>query len=252
MGAGRMIPLLATVARGGAGQGSYSEEVADDSPLHWWRLNETTGSTAANSGSAADNGVFNNVTLDSGDLGSGGNSVVFDGTATSYVYLDSLGTDGIANITIEAIVKLGDLANHQIIYKEGGSSNGFAVGIYNSNFRGAFVSNNSFVAVDAPTSGYQVNDVVHVVAVFDTTNSILALYLNGALANEIGSSIGGHNGACEAYIGTSRCSGGSSITQSPLNASSASVGFTGAISEVAVYNYALSSTRIAFHASTLN
>lgn len=76
--------LVVVLSGGGL---SYAQKVASYSPLVWWKMNETSGTTIVNSGTG---GATYNGTLSLGGgalgaegIGDGGTSIQFDGTATT-------------------------------------------------------------------------------------------------------------------------------------------------------------------------
>ena len=105
-----------TMAMTTAAEADYASEVAADSPVAWWRLNETSGVTAANSGSAA--GFVGTVMLNT-DLSLVGPvesaaGIGYDSVASHGNYVavsDSGGSDPLDfasgdSITIEAFVDI--------------------------------------------------------------------------------------------------------------------------------------------------
>ncbi|MFW5839009.1 MAG: LamG domain-containing protein [Planctomycetota bacterium] len=72
--------VLAAVAAGNARAAIYEDTVLDDNPMLYWRLNETSGTTAADSSLFTRSGVYSgSVTLGAAGMPNGGNAVQFAG-----------------------------------------------------------------------------------------------------------------------------------------------------------------------------
>lgn len=254
-----MIPLLASVSRGDGGGSSpsegYSAEVLADSPTHYWRLNEASG-TIIDSGSAGNDSVNveSGVTYSGPALvsGSGAASIELDG-ASNGIRFGDIGTDNDGTKTVEAVVVPDDFATQQVIFKEGGQNNGYAIGFGGGDFRvGVASTSGANFNLDIDLSGYSVGDTLHLAVVFDATAGEIRGYINGTLAGSLtGITIPSHDGTCHAFIGSARCDTGGTY-QSPITRSSDASRYDGKVAEVAVYRgVALSAARIAAHAALI-
>lgn len=112
---------------------TYSSRVqADGPPIGWWRLAEPSGTTAVNMIPGGQNGTYiNSPTMQTGKLADDGNSVTLNGTNQSV----NLATQNNMNlVTTPAFTVEGwfqpvsvSSATPQIIYEEGGATNGINV-----------------------------------------------------------------------------------------------------------------------------
>ena len=224
---------------------AYDAEVLADSPVHYWKLDETSGTTATDSGSTPSTGTYN------GDLVLGEPGLVgertcpkFDGV-DDYVGLNS-GTNLLGSsqqITIELWFKTADVnvAVPTILFEVGGAGRGAAIYVYNGQLYAGITSSSTYQYV---TAAVQSNTTYHVVLLVDGPASTIKLYLNASLAGTgsatapsdwggNGSGIGGPNYQIRTHIGTAI---GTDATY-----------FNGWIDEVALYTTLLSESRIAAH-----
>lgn len=225
---------------------TYQAEVLADSPVRYYRLGETGGSTANNLGTqgATGNGTYNNFAASAfgkpGIPGGGGDTAVeFDG---SNDWISSVGTGvaGDSTVTLEAWVKITDL-----------TTNGYAVSYLrdNQNNRyhaiGVNSSEQPILSQDQNGGGGTVNgstsltagEWYHLVAVFSASPTVDKLYVNGTLV----ASFNGPNpdGVTDRfYVGLLH------------NRSGGTGWFKGIIDEVAFYSYELPETRILAHYNT--
>ncbi len=82
----------------------FYSEVAADSPIHWWKMDETSGTTATDSGSTARNGTYNNgAVVNQTPICMQGRSVDFDGTNDFLQLASSTFTDlnGVSSYGVE-------------------------------------------------------------------------------------------------------------------------------------------------------
>jgi hypothetical protein len=218
---------------------SYVSEVLADSPLAYWRLGEASGTTAADaSGNGRDGTYLNTPTL-------GATSLLGTGTDTSMSIASNTGQVmsvtsaawmDVSSLTIECLVKFSSATD---------SGNGDAiVSRYNSpNFNWLIWRNTSgqlalqirntsgTVYNISATTTVTVGAIYHVVGTFD--GSTCKLYVNGTQA------------ASAAVTGTVQTGGGALDVG---RYSGSAVTTPGAqIDEVAIYNTALSNTRIEAH-----
>jgi hypothetical protein len=231
---------------------TYFEAVDADSPSYWWRFDEEDGATVSSSGAEAvsDAALLGGASCGAEDLGTGGRSIAFDG-GDDFINFGILNTDSYSTLTVEAVIKPDTLSGGRCIYKEGGSSNGFALGLLSDGFRFAINSSGGLHTVEFSTAGYSAGDVIHLAGVMDNTAGTLSLFVDGELKATTSGGVPSHNGACFAGIGGTRCET-SAAYQSPLDGSTNAHNFSGRMSEVAVYkNVALSSERILAHANAI-
>ena len=235
-----------------ANPGGYPGAVIASGPLSYWRLDETSGSTAFDF-IAGNNGNYNSATL-----GLPGYSVLDPDTAAGFSGLNSYvgNISGTAinftnnnNFTLEAWVNApANQSDQASIIAKGIGNNGtveneqFALDVSGGAYR-FFTTKGGTVtaatAVTGPNGSWQ-----HIVGVYDAQNS-----LGGGAKMYIFV-----NGVAEGSFPTPTAPGQSPITSS-VSIGSKRTGndpnydgtFNGTIDEVAVYNYALSSSTINDH-----
>lgn len=233
---------------------TYASVIAADAPLAWWRLDETSGTSAADSGSGtAANGTYNgSYTLaepgiDGADAG-GGTSVLFADGSGDYVDVGAMPAKlqlavGAA-FSLEAWVAMGsDLSsNGPAIITEAFAGDGtvrWMLGTFNGSSPTATPSfgwyNGAWRLVQASSA---INDDLwhHLVGTFDGTQQ--RLYVDGSLVAGPTTPGGTQPGGNEnLYIGRRWDSAAS---------------WLGFIDEVAIYSSALSSTQVSNHYAAFN
>lgn len=227
---------------------TYEDEVLADTPAAYWQLNETAGSTATNLGSLTGvNGTYSGgVTLNAPPLhplSSG--SADFDGVND---YISIPNNSGIntssANVrSIEMIFNADTVSGRQVLYEEGGSTNAFNIYIDNGNLYvnardsgefGPFNFNTPVVA----------GQTYHVAFVFDPFgNGLFEGFLDGVSFGSaaVSSDMDSHSGA----IGIGAMNSDSYFHDGA--GSGSGFYFNGRISDVAIYNSALSGADIQRH-----
>jgi hypothetical protein len=219
---------------------TYEEEVLADTPLAYYRLDDTTLPVAKDtSGNGNDGTYVGGVTLGAAGAltGDPDKAISLDGTSGYVDVGDKFGFDGNASFSLEAWILptvlngeyRGVLTNQDgpdsgrdgyLIYVEVGSGVGLE--------RWANSSSNPLAAPGSIGAG----DWSHVVGTYDGSN--LRIYVDGALAAgpfASGLSIPTHT--CSFVIGAMFCG---------------KVGFfAGGVDEVAVYGHALSAARVLVH-----
>lgn len=230
------------------GSTSYVTAVLADAPLGFWRLSETSGTTAADLGSGANAGTYTGgVTV--GQLGRlGGLSVpTFDGGTGLVLLPDIDALDGAAAFTLEAWVNPAALAvglNNVVSKWLANTQNTLAMSVSNTGTVRVFVSPSLTDAGNA--SGTATGNIValnqwtHIAAVYDgsqTGNAArLVIYVNGVLRSM---TFGGTIPA------TTPASGTAAVRIGQLGG--ATQWWNGGIADVAIYTTALSAARIAAH-----
>lgn len=219
---------------------SYSSTVLADSPLAYWRLGETSGTSATDSSGNSRSATYtNSPTLGSTGLltGDADKAMGVTANAGTCTTIASASWMNVSTITVECLVKLtsaADSTNGDALvsrYTSAGfqwllwrdTSGKFAVQFSESNG-----STRSVVSTVTAVSG----TTYHLA--FTYTGSVLTLYVNGVAS---GTPFTGMSGVfpSTAPIEAGRYSGASGTTPG------------GTIDEVAIYGTALSSTRIAAH-----
>ena len=223
--------------------------ITSDSPEAYWNLNETAGTIADNQGSlgaSVDGTIVGGATLNAGALyTNGGTSIDFDGVNDGIRIPDSIGinTGTYAERTVELVFDADDvsaLAGRQVLWEEGGTVNGLTIYIDTGTLYvtgeddGDWVDANISAAISAGTT-------YHVAMVFDQPNNNFEGFLNGTsmgsvtVNNAVFPSHGGDIGIGYAPDGLQFHDG---------EDGSGGYFFDGRISDVALYNTALSASDI--------
>jgi hypothetical protein len=212
---------------------AYADQVLADGPVSYWRLGDTSGTTASDVMGANPGTYTGGVTLgQQGALtGDADPAASFDGVNDYVLVPDSSSLDLTAGVTIEAWVKRNKSGVWQVLVGKPGTGQSkyenYALWFNTSNQVVAYFGDGvSFISVVSPldTSWH------HVAASYN--NSTAKLYVDGALAAQASSTI--HLTANSLPLNMGRANGGSYF-------------FGGLLDEVAVYPTALSADRIRAH-----
>ena len=216
-----------------ASAGTYYDEVMNDNPLAYWRLGESSGTTAEDSsGSNYDGTYYGSYALgEAGGVGDSDTAVLFDkygGAGYGRVTIPDAAWMDQSSFTVEALFKT--TTSGQVLYRDDGSSNRcFQLRVYGSTV--GFIVWDSSATITLLEGGSSANDGNwhHLAA---TVNGATArLYLDGT---EVDSASQG---------------GGRSVAES-LNISNGNIeAMDGWIDEAAFYSTALTATRIGAHAT---
>lgn len=217
---------------------SYASEVLSDSPVIFWQLDETSGTTAADdSGNGYDGTYVDSPTLDVTGLISAGTAVTFDGSSQLVYYDSPISAMFGSGLTVEAWIETTTLSSDAYIVGAAdplASHNWFVMRLVSGKVA-CYINTSGWTY----TGSIAVNDGNAHHLAFTTDGSDLHLYIDGA---EDGT--GTASGAVPTY--QSGISGIALACRAIAHAFYSS-GFSGTIDEVAIYKTALSSTRIAAH-----
>jgi hypothetical protein len=224
---------------------SYSSEVLADTPAGYWRLNEAaasatvadssgnghTGTSGAVGSAMPTYGVAGAIDTDPSDT-----AATFDGNDT--IVLPDLGlAEGASGVTIECWMRWTILST-RVAYAEGSTAGATPIlylGI-DATGKAAFRYRNDANQdhTHSSTASYNDDGWRHFVGVYDKGTGFTALYVNGSA------------------VGTPVA-----VTAGTITVNTATIGFsrrntdglfwTGGLDELAVYDYALSSARVAAH-----
>ncbi|PWU16411.1 MAG: hypothetical protein C5B50_13630 [Verrucomicrobia bacterium] len=229
---------------------SYAQTVIADSPIAYWRLDETNGSIAHDSWGGHD-GTYFNVQLGQpgynandpntcGSFGTLANPGSYVGNITG---IDFSTWINIAAFSVEAWVNAGIQTNDSGIVAYGYGSGGEQFSLdtgsgspANHLFRFSVRDANNFAhnanGTIAPSNTWQ-----HVVGVCDEPNGLVHLYINGVENANVLVSGGIQMGTTPISIGS----------RDKNFSTSYDLQFVGLIDEVAIYNYALSAAQVLNH-----
>ncbi|MEM9273742.1 MAG: cadherin domain-containing protein [Cyanobacteria bacterium P01_F01_bin.143] len=226
---------------------AYYDEILADGAIAYWRLEESTGSVADNLGSlgsAVDGTYSGSPTSISGLIASDG-AMDFDGIDDGVLIPDNYNINGTsgsyAQKTIELTFNADRVSGTQILYEQGGRTDGLNIYLEDDQLNLGVWANDS-----GEWLSYQIekNTTYHVVLTFDGGD--LKGYVNGESIGNVStsfSSIPGHGG--DIAIGQLNIKTRFSNTND-TNESSGYY-FDGTIDDVALYNTALSQERVEAH-----
>lgn len=213
---------------------SYAAEVTEDSPLVYYKLDETSGTTAtATIGTT--NGTHTSVTVNQATaLNENRASASFNGTSS----FSSAGNvyEGTTNQTVEAWVYPTSVSGTRGIVSKISTTRGFSLELVNGKASFRLINSAGVTETVTGTTTLSINTWYHVVGVRNSTTGKISIYVNGqeeANATLSGTAIGTSTTAF--YIGRS-----------------AATYFAGRIDEVAVYTAALAPARITAHYDARN
>ena len=214
---------------------SYAADVISDAPVSYWRLGETSGTSAADQ-RAANTGTY----LGAPALGSGSllaadttnKAVSFDGTNDAVDVLDSNSLDLTSGVTLEAWIKPNLLPAAGQFASVVTKAEAYSLQFNGPRLEFTVMQNGLRKRLQAASGAIVTGQTYHVVATYDGTTQ--RLYLNGAQVVSV------------------PLTGAATVTPTDLDIGSWDGGsefFSGVIDDVAVYNQALSAPRIASHYS---
>lgn len=226
----------------------YIDEVLNDSPIAYWRLGESSGTTAVDETGNGHDGTYNG----SPTLGEPGLIASDSDTAVGFDELDDyieVSSDpalefGTSDFTLEAWVQYdATTTSHQVIYSHrqdyvgpGQPGYDFLITQDTGNLRIVIEDTDSINAYDSD-SAVPTGEPVHVVAVFDRDGNV-TFYQNGSADGSF--DISGESGDISnnraLRIGAMEDDTGTLVDN-----------FGGTLDELAIYNSALSTARIQAH-----
>ena len=229
----------ATYTSQGGGGPNYSSSVLADSPLAYWRLGESSGSTAADaSGNGRTGSFLNTPTLGAGGaLTSDSNTAVgFNGT-DEYVTVPYAAALNPAQVTVEAwAYPTGGQGTFRSVVTSRdyapGNARGYILYASSANTWQFWLGNGDWAVVFGPP--IVLNQWTHLIGTYDGTTA--RLYVNGALAASAGAS-----GFLQNTVRPLRIASGATDKTAPQYY------LPGRVDEVAVYGSALSATRVQAH-----
>lgn len=216
---------------------TLAAEITADTPVAWWRLDETSGTSAAdsagtNTGTYTGSPTLNQTGLAPSDTPN--RAVLFNNSTLQYVQVPHAAALNAASLTVQASIDATAINGNMRIVEKGNSDSGWSLRIDGSNLRWYV---NGRVTVD-----YYFTDlgrhIVH--GTYDAATGTGRLYLDGALV----ASVIGTAGNAPTPADPLR------IAQKP-GGSATSDGWNGLIDDVAVYPAVLSATRVAAHAAAV-
>ena len=212
---------------------TYNDAVLADTPIAYWELNDTTGTSAIDSSGNSYNGTYTGTyTLNQASILPNGQGASLQLAGSGYVVLPSVAALSALNhpLSIEVWIKTSTPGTPMYFVGLGSSgSPGLALSTVTTD-------NLTFGYVDVvnsanSTTALAANTAYHCVVTVDASGNI-TFYVNGSVAGT--GTTGGNTGSGTGAIGTY-----------PNNTSLYL--YTGYIQNVAVYNYALTATQVSNH-----
>lgn len=233
-----------------SGNPSYKAAVLSDSPVVYWRLDETSGTTAADSSGSAHPGVYtqNVSAMTTGGLLTTDADLGIMIPTTNHpaqgVYISQIPIDTSVSWTVEAVIKPGAVAPQVglgVICQLGGPGDycpELGTYDYGAGYFGIRVMRSGYVELFRSAAKFAYATRVHVVLTFDSSTSRLTLYLNGAADSSSATFAFGK------FVGAGRVGYG---------VYGAEVGYPmyGIIDELCLYQKTLSAARVAAHVSAM-
>ncbi len=249
-----LLPIIAAI-RGGVSTLTYSQTVAADGPGAYWKLNETTGVTAADSSGNGHNGVYSGTftlgapgivssemyaalslggTGQPTQVGSPPAGAGFVGAINNFSPLNYA-----SNFTVEGWVKLSAFPTEAYAVVAIGQNSNTSVGGYqlavSSTGKLQFIMTDVSI-VGTSTGTLSLNAIHHVAVTFDASGN-WTFYIDGAASGTGNSSTRFGSGQGGLFLG---CTYSTQFAQS-------NDWYGGVLAHVAVYPTALSAARIAAH-----
>ena len=220
--------------------------ILDDSPEAYWNLAETAGTNIDNQGSigsAVDGTTTGGPTLGAAALYlGGGSSIDFDGTNDGIDIPDdaAINTATYAERTVELVFNADDVTTRQVLYEEGATVNGLTIYLDGGNVYVTGEDDGNWVDANISAS-VSTGTTYHIAFVFDQPNNSFTGYLDGVnigsvtVGNQVFPSHSGNIGIGYAPDGVQFHDG---------EDGAGGYYFDGRISDVALYNTALTQTQL--------
>lgn len=213
---------------------AYNTTILADSPLVYFQLNETSGTTFANSGSLGGTSAAIGSGVTKGQINGidGSNAIALDGGANAYFsFTQNANFMSDNQYSVEAWVKTSTGGVTKTIASYNPGSRGFTLGVNSSNRATFSISNNNGTfSVTASGSTNLLNDGNWHHLVGTVNSSTITIYVDGVATANTSATAGTYGISATLYAGAS-----------------GSGAFTGQVDEFAIYDGALTSTQVTTH-----
>lgn len=222
-----------------ANEGLYRELVMSHGPVGYWRLDEPSGTNAADETGSNDGTYANTPTLDQLGVmqdGSGSPSVEFDG-GTEYVAIPQAAVDGLSDLSIEAWIDFDSTAKYCIFAVNDSGGDGYNRWVLWVNASQKLEWADGVDGTLWNSTATLAADMKHHVVVTRSAGGILKFYINGVLDST------------HTSVSTSVSSSGDTVQIGmDLDAGAVTTDFfDGNIDEVALYDRILIASEIQEH-----
>ena len=221
-----------TLSSGGGG--TYAQAVTGDGPVGYWRLDETSGTTATDT-TGTSNGTYASTTLGAPGLlaSASDKSATFNGTSSKVTIASKPALSPASTVSVEAWIKPTSLPTAGSFASIATKTESYSLQFNGPKMEFTIMQGGVRKRMQAPTGAIVAGGTYHVVGTYDGTTQ--RLYINGAQAAS-GALTGGITvNTTSVYIGS-------------WNGSSEF--FKGTIDEVAVYPTVLSAGQVSTHYNT--
>jgi Concanavalin A-like lectin/glucanases superfamily len=211
---------------------SYASVVSTDVPVGWWRLGETSGTTAANqAGGSA--GTYAAVTLNQPSLLATDmvdRAVTFNGSSSRVSVPNAAALQLTSRVSLEAWIKPTSLPSSGVFRSVMTKAESYSLQFNGPRLEFTIIQSGTRRRLQTPTGAIAAGGTYHVVGTFDGVTQ--RLYVNGV------------------QVASVALSGSATVTTAPLVIGSwngSSEFFAGTIDEPAVYGTVLSAAQVAGH-----
>ncbi|HEU4702431.1 MAG TPA: LamG-like jellyroll fold domain-containing protein [Conexibacter sp.] len=226
-------PVATATTQAAPPPASYASVVAADAPVGWWRLGETSGTTAANqagggAGTYAGGYTLNQPSLLATDMVN--RAVAFNGSSSRVTVSSASALQLTNRITLEAWIKPTSLPSSGVFRSVMTKAESYSLQFNGPRLEFTVIQSGTRRRLQTPTGTIAAGGTYHVVGTFDGTTQ--RLYVNGA------------------QVASVALSGSATTNTRPLVIGSwdgSSEFFAGTIDEPAVYNVVLSAAQVAAH-----
>ena len=214
---------------------SYATVVAADRPVGWWRLGETSGTTAANQAGGSAGTYAGGVTLGQASLlstDSANRAVAFNGSTGRVSVPSSTALGFTSAFTLEAWIKPTSLPAAGVFRSVLTKAESYSLQFNGPRLEFTIIQSGTRRRLQTPSGVIVAGGTYHVAGTFDGTTQ--RLYVNGTQVTSIA------------------LAGPATVTSNPLVIGSwngSSEFFAGTIDEPAVYNATLTATQVSAHAT---
>jgi hypothetical protein len=226
-------PVATATTQAAPPPASYASVVGADAPAGWWRLGETSGTTAANQAGSGAGTYAGSYTLDQPSLLATdmvNRAVAFNGSSARVSVASTSALQLTNRVTLEAWIKPTSLPTTGAFRSVLTKAESYSLQFNGPRLEFTIIQSGTRRRLQAPSGAIVAGGTYHVVGTFDGATQ--RLYVNGA------------------QVASAALSGSASTNTRPLVIGSwdgSSEFFAGTIDEPAVYNAVLSAAQVAAH-----
>jgi len=226
-------PVATATTQAAPPPASYASVVGADRPVGWWRLGETSGTSAANQAGGSAGAYAGGYTLDQPSLLATdmvNRAVAFNGSTARVSVPNGSALQLTNRVTLEAWIKPTSLPVSGAFRSVMTKAESYSLQFNGPRLEFTIIQSGTRRRLQAPSGAIAAGGTYHVVGTFDGTTQ--RLYVNGA------------------QVASAALSGSASTNTRPLVIGSwdgSSEFFAGTIDEPAVYNAVLSAAQVAAH-----